>query len=188
MADSNQELEVINGQLDELEHLHQISKLEGRMDDRTLREIQSFDDAVRLATERYGGVVDISEEIGNGFALLNRDDKLRLVGTPFIILDGSVNRGDFGFFCSLVIMTKSGDKYIVNDGSTGLARQVFEIAAARKQFGGFMVPHGLRVSEYATCNQCDRPMPEDQKECEWCGFAGKQRHKAHTFYLDSSAA
>lgn len=115
--------------------------------EKQLREVQTWDDALALSAEIHGDVQDITEKLGTGFNLLK--DKDRLVGKPFVVISFGFNEGDFdGYFTSLAVVTKDEKKYIVNDGSTGIRDQLMELARETRRFGGWLVPHGLRKSEY----------------------------------------
>lgn len=166
------------------EQLLEMSRME-RMNDSELRGISSFQDALDAAAAIYGGVEDIAESIGNGFTLIT--DKRKLVGTPFLILSFTFNPGEYGdMFASVAVVTESNDKFVFNDGSTGICAQLRDIALEKKRFGGFLVKHGLRVSEYATCVECNAPARTDTK-CTRCGYEGDKRGRAETFYLDGAA-
>lgn len=172
-----------------------------RMTEADLADITSFEAAIERAKELYGSIVTASDELGSGFAVLNKDDKMRLVGVPFFLLSWSFNLGDNGEFVSAVVVTGKHDRYIVNDGSTGIYDQLRRESAGDPdngkpgRDGGMLAERGLRVSPYATCAECDRPLPEDQDVCtsvlsngSTCGYKGKERHKAHTFYIDTAAS
>lgn len=160
----------------------------GKMDDDSLREITSFEDAMRAAVELYGPMDSIAEHLGNGFTLLADKDKARLIGKSMIILQVSFNQGTYGRFASALVVTQDNMRLIVNDGSTGIYMQLEELTERLGRNGGFPVPHGFRVSQYPTCGSCDRPRPREMD----CTFEGCQdpttaeRHQGETFYLDVS--
>lgn len=156
-----------------------------QFDDETLRGIQSFEDAMRLAADTFGGSVDISElELGNGFRIATDDDKARLVGQPFLILAYTFNEGDFGEFATMMIITSpNGDKLIVNDGSTGIFPQLLDIMKTYNKLGGIFVSKGLRASVYDTCMDCGKPRKPSLAVCE-CGNTSERRAKGTTYYLD----
>jgi hypothetical protein len=115
-----------------------------------------------------GDIVSASE-YGTGFEVLDKDAKGQLVGVPFIILDWVINNeGDFGEFVSLRIVTQDNRKLIVNDGSTGIAKQIREIAEAG-ELRALYVKKGLRRSDYEYTEKNGAKKP------------------ATTFYLDTSA-
>jgi hypothetical protein len=115
-----------------------------------LRGISSFEDAQALVKERYGDILDVEKEMGTGFKVLNGPDKDRLVGTRFIILSMDFNEGDMGPFVSFLAVTEDNQKFVVNDGSTGLYKQLEEYALRGGKPGGLYVPGGLRRSDYET--------------------------------------
>lgn len=133
------------------------------MDDADLGAIQSFADAMALLQSAGMTVADITEEYGTGFDVL--DDKRQLVKVPFLILSWRFSEGDHGKFVSMMIVTREAGgvsrKLIVNDGSTGIRKQMEEISEDRlqkfkgdvnKAHAGLLVPKGLRISEYDYVN------------------------------------
>jgi hypothetical protein len=133
-----------------------------------LAGITSFDDALALATETLGAdnIVRADEEIGDGFILLEKKDSL--IGVPLMFLGWDFHMGDFGEFVSAKVVTKDGRKIILNDGSSGLYKQLAEYSAKKKRMGGLLVPNGLRKSDYEY---------EDEK--------GEKR-PATTYYIDTT--
>lgn len=80
--------------------------------------------------------------------------KRSLVDVPFVVRQIRINMGEFGPFVSLVCVTEhpvpgaESTTIVINDGSTGLARQIVAIA---KQYGTekpLFFPKGLRESTY----------------------------------------
>ena len=116
--------------------------------DEQLAGIGTWDELAKLLGENGVASADIAD-FGTGFSLLS--DKTRLVGVPFAILDWRFNPGDFGDFVSMTVLTKSGEKWIVNDGSTGICEQM---RGVDKRLGGkptvLRVEKGLHKSEYST--------------------------------------
>lgn len=153
-------------------------------DEDVLRDIATFDQAYALAAESYGGVVDASELLGTGFEVLNSEDKSRLLNVPLIVLDSRIHEGEQGEFCSLVVVTEQGARYIVNDGSKGIYAQVIRLRQKTEKDGGWLIRHGLRQSEYATCKECGKPRTAKETECDVCGDDSTQRGTGRTFYLD----
>lgn len=159
--------------------------------DEMLRNISSFEEAQALAEELHGAIQDYAETYGTGFELL--DDKSQLVGKPLVLLSWRINSGNFGGFVSAHAITESGDKYIVNDGSTGLYKQLAEITANSGRIGGLLVKKGLRESEYPICagpvddpRGCGMPRTAMDAECQTCGDTTDRRATGHTYYLDNS--
>lgn len=159
------------------------------LSDAKLREIATFDDAEELVTAMYGDIVDVTTQIGNGFIVLDKVTKAKLVDVPFIILSSGFVFGDFGsYFASMSVVAKDGGKYIVNDGGAGILEQLRDLATATGRFGGFKVPHGLRASTYATCPDCEKGRGQELTECPHCGSDSSGRGKATTYYLDLTPA
>jgi hypothetical protein len=143
-------------------------------DEETLRNITSFDDAVRLVEETHGPIVSADEELGDGFTLLSTEDKDLLIGLPMLLMAWRFNDGDAGRFVSIRVLVQNRDKsvsrYIFNDGSTGICEQLAKFQLRTGRAGGLKVQNGLRRSDY---------LYEDPT-------TGEQR-PASTYYLDTSA-
>lgn len=136
-------------------------------------DIKSFDDALSLVQDVFGGEVVSADELGDGFTVL--DNKMSLIGAEFLVLSaafyvGDIKRedGSLSEFVSLRIVAKDGRKLIVNDGGSGIYAQVKMLHDKKPQTVGkpLYVKKGLRVSQY------DHP----------------QYGKSETFYLDTSAS
>jgi hypothetical protein len=141
--------------------------------DDDLLSIQSFEDAVKVAADVLGSdsILRADEVIGNGFAILEHKDAL--IGKPLFFLQWDFREGDIGEFVSIVTVAQGTngeiEKWIVNDGSTGVMKQLKTFTEKTGRKGGLMVRRGLRRSDY-------RFIGEDGKE-----------KPASTFYLDTSA-
>ncbi len=127
-----------------------------------LAAIKTPDDAFKLALKNgfvvAGGVERSTEVLGNGFAVLPTKDKAKLVGVRFLIMSWQYNEGDQGEFVSANIVTKDGDRFVLNDGSTGILRQLRQLEARRREEApglpdaiyrtNLMAENGLRASDY----------------------------------------
>lgn len=121
------------------------------MTDTDLSAIASFADAMSTVENTFGGVDDFAN-YGSGFEVL--DDKDKLLKTPFVILEFTFSQGEMGEFVSAPLVTEDGRKYILNDGSTGICKQLRDVRDRRLANGifpaqqGVAVRKGLRVSSY----------------------------------------
>ena len=122
--------------------------------DLDLASIKSFDDAMRLMSDR-GITPESITDYGTGFQILKEKDSL--INVPFLIMDWRVNESaDFegSTFVSMAVVTKHGEKFIVNDGSTGIAAQLALVSQTRSESGhptpysSLMCPKGLTRSDY----------------------------------------
>lgn len=146
------------------------------------RDIQTMDDAIALFQEKMGAeVVDASEEIGDGFALI--EDKDKLVGVPLLLLTWNFNASDRGpkpfvSVRAIARFTAGGDaKVVFNDGGTGIREQLEKFTdKGGRPMGGVFVGHGLRKSEYGLDAE-NQPVKLNSPEAVG---------KATTYYLDTS--
>jgi hypothetical protein len=77
------------------------------------------------------------------------EDKHRLIGTPFIIVGYRENKGTYGkSFVSLEVLTNANERFIVNDGSTGIREQLLTLKEKTGIDSMITAPRGLRVSSY----------------------------------------
>lgn len=131
-------------------HSTELAATQRGLGDDVLANINGFDSAL-AALENAGIGYESISDYGTGFSVT---DKEKLVGVPFIALEWRFNTGDFGSFVSAAIVTKTGQKLILNDGSTGIREQFQMVSAKRSADGhkspqaGLMVPNGLSVSNY----------------------------------------
>lgn len=113
--------------------------------DAALKAIDSFESAILAGKDAGMTVANVADILGNGFNVLSKDNKSKLVDVPFAILGWDFHDGDIGTFVSFRIVTQNGTKLIVNDWSTGIMAQLAGLEPCV-----LLVPKGLRVSEYHT--------------------------------------
>jgi hypothetical protein len=168
-----------------------VSRLESSFTDLDLARVTTFDDAAAAVAETYGDMAVASEELGSGFHVL--DNKDVLIGVPLILMRWVFNEGDYGVvgFVSIATITAHHERFILNDGGTGIRDQLLAYSTQSRRFGGLRVDRGLSKSEYSTCpgpdggkTQCGKPMRKYVQECPHCGYSGEQRLKGWTYYLD----
>lgn len=162
-----------------------------------LRELPDYETAMRAAIETYGEVSDATRELGNGFALLTKGDKAKLVGKPFLALFWTFHASEEygGFFSSMSCVTNDSRKFIVNDGGSGIYEDLLSFTQEHQgRQGGLLCPGGLRESSYPTCPDCGKPRPRAMLECtrtypnnSVCGSTSEERNAGQTFYLETSA-
>lgn len=158
-----------------------------RFDDGDLRSIQSFDDAAALAVAMFGELPSVADMLGDGFALLSKEDKARLVGVPLILLSWDFYPGDFGSnFAAIRIVARNDDgsaaKFIVNDGSSGIAEMLASYSKQTGRNGGLLARHGFRESNYPYCAECMHAVRDNHLEEN----AGHKVGRATTYYIDTS--
>jgi hypothetical protein len=150
-----------------------------------LRGLSDWDQAMRLAMSVTGEApIMASEEMGDGFQLIDSErGKATLIDVPFVLLEWTFRDGDFGTYVSCRGMTKEGRKFILNDGSTGIAEQLAKLTKDNNgRMSNLVVGKGLRVSEYPTDVN---GQPLDKKTAK--EFPDQVKGTGRTFYLNTSA-
>jgi hypothetical protein len=161
-------------------------------DEDALRVIDNFDAAVALTKSVHGELAYADQELGDGFALLDKDSKGRLEGVPLLLMEWSFYPGDYGDeFAAIRVISRNQDgsvgKFILNDGSKGIRDSLRRYTERTGRVGGLLVKNGLRKSDYLYCDMCRMAadncqapdVHKDSKEKLW--------RPATTFYLDTSA-
>lgn len=131
-----------------------------RVDDDTLREIKTFQDAFAVLGDEYIPE-DYADAYGTGFTVLTKASKGRLEGVDMVMLEWRFTRSaEFkGIFVSVELVTADNAKFILNDGSeTGICGQLLKVTNSRLARGatpeqamrGLRVRGGLRESTYET--------------------------------------
>lgn len=162
--------------------------LSASISDDQLKAITSFADALKFATAEVaakGGVIESINDYGTGFAVLPTAQKDKLLGVPLLILEWFHREGDYVSedangervgFVSAVVVDENDRRFIVNDGSTGIAKQLREVTADRREKGhpyptAFLAaPGGLSKSEYLrnkNSGEIARRVPEGAKASDW---------------------
>lgn len=143
--------------------------LAGSINSSQLREIASFDDALRIMEETYGaGAVALASDVlGDGFGLLQEKDSL--IGVPCAFISWTESLGDFGPFIAARVVTQDGRKVVITDGSEGIFRQLSTFTQEKGRAGGLVAKHGLRRSDYTYTDEKGQERP------------------AKTYYVDTSA-
>jgi len=108
-----------------------------------MQSIKSFEDAIALLASEGIEIVS-SEDFGDGFSVASKDS---LVGVPFLVLNMRWADGDHGEFVIIHVVTKTGVKGIVVDGSTGIYKQSLEYRRVGKT-QGVIIREGLIRSTY----------------------------------------
>lgn len=134
-----------------------------------LASITDFSAALEFLKGKIGeeNVKVASEEIGDGFKLLENKDQL--CGVQFLIVNWDFHQGDHGEFVSCKVITQDNLKYIVNDGSSGIRDQLMAYTAKQNIKAGLFCKKGLRRSDYKYTDENGQEKP------------------ATTYYLDTSA-
>lgn len=141
-----------------------------RLSDDELAKIGSATDAADLLSEYGYTPEDFAETYGTGFKVLDTKDKGQLVGVDIVILEWAFNDGEQGPFvsCALVAV-ETGAKLILNDGSTGVLRDMQRVTDSRLGRGathdqathGLRVRGGLRRSDYPVAKD-GTPLTKDE--------------------------
>jgi hypothetical protein len=126
----------------------------------------SFDDALKVAT-----VAKPELEVAS---------KRNLIGVPFVIRQIKLHYGQFGAFVSLIAVTKRDDQIVINDGSTGIARQCVDLVKTYGTDSPVLIQGGLKESVY----YIDR----DTRQFVSKNPGVENTIPASTFYLDFQPA
>lgn len=125
---------------------------------------------------QQGGIIEIA---GSPYTLLSKSDKAKLEGRRFMIVDtrwyASKQYGND--VVAVAVMTAEpidGEtKFLFNDGSTGVCQQLKGIVASTGRRGGFLVPRGLRASNYTYV----------ERDFDGVPIPGKPEIEATTYYI-----
>lgn len=123
------------------------------LSDADLRAIKSGAD-VQALFDKVGAEVESFADYGSGFTILANKD--RLLDTRFIILEWrfTTSAKYSSEFASAAVVTENAEKYILNDGGTGICAQLRAITDERIKTGrpnpqmALRVDGGLRKSVY----------------------------------------
>jgi hypothetical protein len=129
---------------DKSEQTTAVVPVDGFTDD-ALKEFDSWDDVAKVT----GNVTVAADVLGNGYSIL--EDKSKLLNEPFMIVKYGVHPSEKiqgKLFTTIHVLTKGGDKYVVNDGGTGIHQQLTDLKTQMGTVCPLMVSRGLRVSEY----------------------------------------
>jgi hypothetical protein len=130
-----------------------------RPDNDTLREIRTLDDAAAYLRSQGIELTDAVEALGTGWVRpegqeANEAVKRTLVENPCVFMLWILSPGDYfrhgvrTNFATIFVMTNSGDRYIITDGSTGLSMELEAYTKKTGQTGGLVLKRGLRKSDY----------------------------------------
>lgn len=108
-----------------------------------------------VPTDQFGHIIEDDEE------------RNKLIKQPFLIVRWDFYDGDYGEFVSCRLITPDNERYILNDGSTGIYAQLKLLTDEKGMRGMLLCKKGLRVSTY-------------DKELD----NGKVIKDARTYYLD----
>lgn len=146
------------------------------------------------------GMLDSAADLGSGYHLVRGDDgKNKFVDVPFIIEDYRINPNwQFGEGVSLMIRTgvpvafegRPYTKFILNDGGTGIGRQIVDrhqirgFKGQRMQGPAILCKRGLTRSDYdVMVTDPNNPNGERVKLID--PVTGNPK-RGTTFYLDTS--
>lgn len=130
--------------------------------------------------------VSVGLEVSDGFERYTDEDKPKLIGTAFLILDWRRIPGDMGMFATIRLLTEDGKRVRISDGSTGVYQQLVQIEIEREKKGhkaptqGVLVRKGLRASDYFIYKDSREVIPKDIVDT----VPKENKVKAVTYYLD----
>lgn len=129
-----------------------------------LKSAETFEDFVKLTEQEYGEIVDAAQELGDGFTVLTRKQKSSmLVDVPCLLMSWTFRQGDYERpFVSVRVVARHANgigKYIVNDGSVGIADQLATYQKETGKTGGMFARGGFSLSEYDTTDKDGNTIP-----------------------------
>jgi len=159
-----------------------------RPDNDTLRAIVTVEDMAEFLASRGMEFVDGAAELGTGWVRVDDDEgaKRDLVDKPLAIFWWTIQPGDFHRvdpktgeavrtnFVSMFVRTEDGQRLIITDGSTGIARELEGYTKRTGRTGGLALERGFRESPYRIDAITKVPVPRD--------YEGPTE-PASTFYL-----
>ena len=98
-------------------------------------------------------------------------DKRQLIGKPFLIQKVRFYEGNYGPTVAVMAITQDNRRVVFNDGSSGVMQELLTMCEKHKRDGGFVVPNGLRMSEY------------EYEVRDFDGNPTGEKKPARTFYL-----
>lgn len=93
--------------------------------------------------EAFGG--DLVEIEGSPYKVV---DKASLVNVGFVITDVRFYEGTFGTAVAVCGITRDNERFVFNDGSTGIFEAIKRTVAVTGRTAGILVANGLRASHY----------------------------------------
>ena len=93
-------------------------------------------------------ILDMSSLMGDDFGDVVKKESL--VGFPFLIVDVKFHKGEFGDYAAVLCMDNTGKRFVFTDGSTGIYRQLLDLAErlGSRGLAGIACRKGLKASEY----------------------------------------
>jgi hypothetical protein len=117
----------------------------------SIKEVDNMDVNEYREWLRSEGIAIEEFDGGGEWELLGKDDKARLIDTPFVIARLRFNdtkKSKKGYFVSVCAYLQDGTKIVFNDGSTGICEQLKTYTEKHQRTTAIACPKGLRVSEY----------------------------------------
>lgn len=121
--------------------------------DDDLREIETFDDLVASLNAAGLELIDTDDYLGSGSTVLVKQERMRLVGVPFVVMQWNFTESKDhagAWFVYVEVMTvKDGVRYAFTDGSKfGIRDQLATITMRTKRFNGAQAKRGLAHRDY----------------------------------------
>lgn len=150
-----------------------------------------------LAKLDAAGDLENVTDLGSGYHLVRgKENKAKFVDVPFIIEDYRINP-DWKFGEGVTLFIRTGvqvafegrpyDKFILNDGSTGIAQTIVDRHVAKGLKGNRMSGPAILCKRGLTMSEYDVNDPTDpEKKRKLIDPATGQPTKGVTYYLDTS--
>lgn len=158
-------------------------------------KVESWSDALQLATEKFGTIVKAHEDttLGDGFRVASETEKKTfLSGRPLLLMEWNFVPSKWDATretveIRLVAMNDNGSmsKWIVTDGGVGICKELKEWTTNNGgRRGGLALDSGFRFSEYPIGRD---GKPLDRNEIRNLKSQGITPEMGVTFYLDTNA-
>lgn len=142
------------------ETVKDVAKRNGGFSTEEMRQLTSFADVEKLFESHGMQIVDAAAEIGDGFALLDNDDKPKFEGREMMLLSWNFAEGDYkredgtkSEFVAVRFVSPEPNgeigKYVLTDGGAGIYQQLKDYTVRTGVAAAMYVKKGLRVSRYS---------------------------------------
>ncbi len=134
-------------------------------DSTTLEQLEAFQRAkAQVAKVSFAEALQYAVTAESDVEVLNKDKKDSLIGVPFIITSVRVNAtGNFGPYVTITAVTEDEKNIVINDGSSGIASQMFNLVQEHGVNKPILIKNGLRKSVYYVDKETGKVVGKEPK-------------------------